>query len=87
MFPCRFTQNLLCHILFIKLKRACFKRNICFENDKITVHIIHRKRNENIMVVFKTRIRRMQTRIWWIQRIRRIQRIQRIRRIWILIRI
>ena len=40
------------HFLFIKLKSACFKTNVCFENDKITIYILHRKRNGDILMTF-----------------------------------
>ena len=53
-FPWSFRQNSLRLILFIKLKTACFKTNVCFENaKKINAHILHRKRNGNIFIKIK----------------------------------
>ena len=39
------------YILFIRLKTACFKTNVCFEDNKITAYILHRKRNGNILLL------------------------------------
>lgn len=53
LFPCTCRQNLLRHFLFLKSKNVCFETNVCFENDKITHYIIHRKCNGNILIALR----------------------------------